>query len=84
MAKKINEELLNDIINTVGSEQLTGYGIYKALKEKYEGLSSRLVYHYLKTALARGDLIVIEKIEHGKFSWGDTVHKKYYNKAKHT
>ncbi|MCL4400476.1 MAG: hypothetical protein M1348_01745 [Candidatus Parvarchaeota archaeon] len=81
MVKKINEELLSDIINELSGKRLTGYQLFNTLKEKYPLLSKRLVYHYLSIALKRG-YVTVEKVnESGKFSWGIFTEKKYYTRA---
>ncbi len=49
------------------------------IKEKHPYLSARLVYHYLRLGVDKGELNVEESTEKGKFSWGETAKKKYYS-----
>ncbi len=80
MVKKINEELMSDVVNALGNDRMTGYQIFNAIKDRYQFLSKRLVYHYLKVALLRG-MVEVESVEEaGKYSWGRFTSKKYYRK----
>jgi hypothetical protein len=81
MAKKLNQELMDDIINSLSSQRLTGYQIFNIIKDRYHHLSRRLVYHYLSLALKRGEVKVERVVEKGDFSWGKTTEKKYYTKS---
>lgn len=81
MVKRINQELLTDIVDSLNGKRLTGYQIFAVLEGKYHRLSRRLVYHYLSLALKRGDVKVETVIEEGKFSWGNSSKKRYYTRA---
>ncbi len=82
MAKKINDELLSDIINTLTDRKMTGYQVFGALKDTHPGISKRLIYHYLYLALKKGEISVDKVTEEGKFSWGKFTEKKYYTRMK--
>ncbi len=81
MVKKLNEELLSDILNELSGKRLTGSQIFSILKPKYPYLSKRLVYHYLSIALERGEVAVEIVSEEGKYSWGGLAQKKYYTRS---
>ncbi len=82
MVKKINEELLSDIINSLSDRKLTGYQVFGLLKDTHQNISKRLVYHYLYLALKKGEISVSKVTEEGKFSWGRFTEKKYYTRIK--
>ncbi|MCL4398995.1 hypothetical protein M1293_00575 [Candidatus Parvarchaeota archaeon] len=79
MAKPINQEIIDDILLILEGRRLTGYQIFKLLKDKHPRLSSRLVYHYLYMGMEKGYLKVEKVSESGNFSWGSTAEKKYYS-----
>ena len=78
MTRKIDNELMEAVINALSDGEKTGYEVYKELKKNGKNVSSRLVYHYLYTALKHGKVGVESKNELGNFSWGHTVRKNYY------
>ncbi len=78
MVRKLNQELMDEIINELSHGDKTGYEIYKELKRKGLKVSSRLVYHYLYVALKNDRVKMETKNEIGNFSWGTTTRKKYY------
>lgn len=82
MVKRLNEQLLSDILDELSGKRLTGAQIFTILKPKYPSLSKRLVYHYLSVALKRGEVTVENVQEEGKYSWGPMAHKKYYTRIK--
>ena len=82
MVKLINQELLNDILSLLTNNKLTGSELYARLRHKHQGLSKRLVYHYLYLGVEKGYLKVETRNELGDFSWGKTAEKKYYRLAK--
>ncbi len=79
MAKKLNEELMKDIIDALSGSRLTGYQVYNKLRDTHPFTSRRLVYHYLKVALNEGKIASESVKETGKFSWGGSADKKYYH-----
>lgn len=81
MVKKLNEELLSDLVDELIDKRLTGYQLFDLMKDRYPNVSKRLVYHYLSIALKRGYVKVEKVVEIGKFSWGATTEKKYYTRA---
>lgn len=78
MVKKLDKELMEEIIKTLSGGEKTGYEIYKSLKKEGRTVSSRLVYHYLHVALKENRLSMESKNELGNFSWGTTAKKNYY------
>lgn len=80
MVRRINHELMNDVLNALENRRLTGYQIFGMIKDRYHHLSRKLVYHYLSLALKKGDIKVEKVTEEGDFSWGKTTEKKYYTK----
>ena len=78
MARKIDNELMEEILSELSSGEKTGYEIFKEIKKKGRKVSSRLVYHYLYLALKEDKISVETKNELGNFSWGNTANKKYY------
>jgi DNA-binding PadR family transcriptional regulator len=78
MVRKIDKELVEEILSAVSKQEKTGYEIYKEIRKKGRNVSSRMVYHYLYAALKEGKVSVETKNELGKFSWGSTASKKYY------
>jgi DNA-binding PadR family transcriptional regulator len=78
MVKKIDKELMEAVLSSLSNGEKTGYEIYKEIKKGGRKVSSRIVYHYLYTALKDGKVTVENKNELGNFSWGNTVRKKYY------
>ncbi len=82
MVKRLNEELMADVLSALRGQKLTGAQVFNALKETRHGLSKRLVYHYLYVASKRGLVTYDTVIELGDFSWGKTAEKKYYRLAK--
>ncbi len=80
MVRKLNQVLMNDILNVLKGQRLTGYQVFNIIKDNYHHLSRKLVYHYLSVALKRGEVSVEKVTEEGSFSWGKTTEKKYYTK----
>ncbi|MCL4373043.1 hypothetical protein M1384_03200 [Candidatus Parvarchaeota archaeon] len=78
MVRKIDKELMEEILATLSNGGKTGYEIFKEIKKGGRKISSRLVYHYLYLALKESKVTVETKNELGNFSWGNTVNKKYY------
>ncbi len=78
MVRKIDKELMEEILATLSNGGKTGYEIFKEIKKEGRKISSRLVYHYLYLALKESKVTVETKNELGNFSWGNTVNKKYY------
>ncbi len=79
MAKKLNDELMSDVLRALEASRLTGYQVYNKIKDAHPFVSRRLVYYYLKTAEKNGSVNVHKTRESGKFSWGDAAEKKYYS-----
>jgi Fe2+ or Zn2+ uptake regulation protein len=80
MVKRLNEDLMSDILNELSGKKLTGSQLFSLLKSKYPSLSKRLVYHYLSVALEHGQVTVETVSEEGKYSWGGFANKKYYTR----
>ena len=78
MARKIDNELMEEILSELSGGEKTGYEIFKEIKKRGRKVSSRLVYHYLYLALKEDKISVETKNELGNFSWGNTANKKYY------
>jgi DNA-binding PadR family transcriptional regulator len=78
MARKIDKELMEEILSALSNRDKTGYEIFKEIKKRGRKVSSRLIYHYLYLALKEGKISVETKNELGNFSWGNIVNKKYY------
>jgi len=80
MSKPFNNELFNEIVNTLKhNNSMTGYDIYKSLKSRGIYVSKRLVYYYLSFGIKHGYFKMDVKEESGKYSWGSTANKKYYS-----